>query len=164
MKVEDNWVISYHKPTFNKPLRPGTWKVKLVHSDNIALGETSFLVVPMAYSQGKAVSLENIVSLNNGPSAGLYTTDFVIDFDREANDTQIKVKEFSSNSFSVARPLDNWIDILVARHWNIEDNCVVGKQLETCLKVNSCQRTSWSSLSPDPKSDLRNLVNKITAR
>lgn len=156
MKVEENWVISFHKPTFKKPLRPGTWKVKLVHEDNIVLGETSFLVVPLAYNNGKAIALEDSVNLNNGPGAGLYTNDFVIDFDRDANDTEAKVKEFSDNSHAIGRHLDYWIDLLISRHWRIKGVCVLQK--ETNLdEVEVCDRTEWSSLSPDPKSNVDNL-------
>ena len=70
MKVEKKWVISFHKPTFTKPLRPGTWTVKLIYNDDQVLGVIRFLVVPQAYTHGKPASLENIISTNNGPPAG----------------------------------------------------------------------------------------------
>ena len=163
MKVEENWVISFHKPTFKKPLRPGTWKVKLVHEDNVVLGETSFLVVPLAYINGKAITLEDSIKLNNGPGAGLYTNDFVIDFDREANDTEVRVKEFSDYSHATERQLEYWIDLLIARHWSLKEICVVYK--DTLLEdIEVCERTNWSSLSPDPKSDVNNLLYNKTVR
>ena len=157
MKVEDNWVISYHKPTFKKPLRPGTWTVKLVHDDNVVLGETSFLVVPLAYTKGKAVTLADAVAINNGPAAGLYSSDFAIDFDREANDTSAKVQEFQAHSLSTGSALEQWIDLLVARHWTFQATCVTGKLRENCVKIRNCQETLWSSLSPDSKSDISTL-------
>ncbi len=159
MKVEDNWVISYHKPTFKKPLRPGTWKVRLIHDDNVILGETSFLVVPLAYNKGKAVTLEDSVTLNNGPAAGLYSSDFIIDFDRDANDTSDKIKEFSASSYSTGSKFEQWIDTLVARHWTIKDTCVVGQLTQSCVKLQNCENTEWSSLSPDPKSNVKHLRN-----
>ena len=161
MKVEENWVISFHKPTFKMPLRPGTWKVKLVHEDNIVLGETLFLVTPLAYVNGKAITLEDAVRLNNGPGAGLYTNDFVIDFDREAKDTEAKVKEFSDNSHATGRQLENWIDLLIARHWVIKETCVVHKEV-LLENVEECKKTNWSSMSPDPKSDVNYLLHKKT--
>ena len=160
MKVEENWVISFHKPTFKKPLRPGLWKVKIVHGDNIVLGQTTFLVVPLAYTKGKAVDLENSVELNNGPAASLYTNDYIIDFDRDANDTESKVKEFSQYSHSTGRVLDSWIDILVARTWEIKSVCAIGDKLSELPDIELCHRTTWSSLSPDPKSNVNNLINK----
>ena len=163
MKVEENWVISFHKPTFKKPLRPGTWKVKLVHEDNIILGETLFLVVPLAYTNGKTITLEDSIKLNNGPGAGLYTNDFVIDFDREAKDTEGKVKEFSENSHATGRQLEYWIDLLIARYWIIQATCVLDKEI-LLEDVEVCRRTNWSSLSPDPKSDVNKLLRKTAER
>ena len=154
MKVEENWVISFHKPTFNKPLRPGTWKVKIVYNENTVLGEVSFLVVPLAYHKGKPVTLENVVNSNNGPSAGLYSSDFIIEFDREANDTSKRVKEFTENSYHTGSRLENWIDKLVSDYWIIKDSCVVGNSLSGCGNLESCHRTSWSSRSPDLKSEI----------
>jgi len=162
MKVEENWVISFHKPTFKKPLRPGTWKVKLVHDDNVVLGETSFLVTPLAYANGKALTLEDSVRLNNGPGAGLYTNDFVIDFDREASNTEARVKEFSDNSHATGRQLEVWIDLLIARHWVLKGTCAVHEEM-LLEDVAVCSRTNWSSLSADPKSDV-SLLHKNSVR
>ena len=72
MKVEKKWVISFHKPTFTKPLRPGTWTVKLVYNNDIVLGEVKFLIIPQAFFEGKAATLEQVIGTNNGPPAGLY--------------------------------------------------------------------------------------------
>lgn len=160
MKVEKKWVISFHKPTFTKPLRPGTWTVKLIHNEDTVLGQIKFLVVPQAYFGGKAATLENVVSANNGPPAGLYSSDFVIEFDREANDTQEKVKEFSENSSKTGFQLDNWIDKNVLRHWELIDTCaLLEERFMECGGLSSCYRTDWSSKSPDPKSEV-GIVNK----
>ena len=35
MHVVDNWVISFHKPVFKKPMRPGRWTIKLIYSDKV---------------------------------------------------------------------------------------------------------------------------------
>eukprot|EP00794_Sanderia_malayensis_P009135 gene9135-10108_t len=159
MKVEDNWVISYHKPTFKKPLRPGAWKVKLVHNDDTVLGETSFLVVPLAYSDGKAVGIEDVLAFNNGPRVGLYSSDHAIDFDQGANDTAGKVAEFSQYSYSTGSMLEQWIDLLVARYWTIKDTCSIKQLNGDCVDLRICEGKIWSSLSPDPKSDISSLIN-----
>lgn len=160
MKVEKNWVISFHKPTFNKPLRPGTWVVKLVYNDDVVLGEVKFLVIPEAYFGGKSATLEYVVANNNGPPAGLYSSDFVIEFDREANDTKERVKEFSENSSTLGSHLDDWVDKHVLRHWDLKATCaIVEGQFKKCGGVTSCRDTDWSSRSPDPKSEVGN-INK----
>ena len=157
MKVDKNWVISFHKPTFNKPLRPGTWTVKLVYNSDAVLGEVKFLVIPQAYFGGKAAALEHSVATNNGPPAGLYSSDFVIEFDREANDTKERVKAFSERAFSVGTHLDEWIDKHVLHHWDLKDTCaIVDSHFKKCGGVPACRESNWSSRSSDPKSELKN--------
>ena len=159
MKVERKWVISFHKPTFTKPLRAGTWTVKLVYNNDIVHGEVKFLIIPQAFFEGKAATLEQVIGTNNGPPDGLYSSDFVIEFDREANDTQDLVKEFSENSSSIGSHFDDWVDKHVQKHLDLEANCaVVTVQLRKCGGLKSCRDTSWSSKSPDPKSEVGNIV------
>lgn len=160
MKVEKNWVISFHKPTFSKPLRPGTWTVKIVYNDDVVLGSTQFLVIPQAYTLGKEVSLGNVISLNNGPPAGLYSSDLVIEFDRGANNTQQLIKDFNQYSSTIGTNLEAWIDKHVLHHWDFEDSCTLPeRRFKKCGGIQACRETNWSSRSPDPKSEI-GLVNK----
>lgn len=154
MKVEKSWVISFHKPNFNKPLRPGSWTVKIVHNDNTVLGEVTFLVLPQAYFKGQPSMLKDVVSLNNGPPAGLYSNDFVIEFDREANDTQNKVRAFGTSSVSTGTALENWVDTQVLNHWTFQGVCIRDNSFDACGVVPTCKQSGWSSLSPDPKSEI----------
>ncbi|XP_065659775.1 xylosyltransferase 1 isoform X2 [Hydra vulgaris] len=155
MKVEKNWVISFHKPTFNKPLRPGTWVVKIMYNDDEVLGEVKFLVIPQAYFEGKPAQLEDVIASNNGPPAGLYSSDFVIEFDRDANNTLERVKEFSEKATSTSFELENWIDKNILNHWDLEAICSLNNiPFKTCGNIDLCSGTTWSSKSPDPKSEI----------
>ena len=153
MKVDKNWVISFHKPTFNKPLCPGTWLVKLVYNDNTVLGQVKFLVIPQAYFGGNDAELAHYVANNNGPPAGLYSSDFVLEFDRDANDTKKLVQVFSSHFSTVGSELNKWIDTHVLHHWDLKATCVIAdSDYNKCGVVSSCHGIEWSSRSPDPKS------------
>lgn len=160
MKVEKNWVISFHKPTFNKPLRPGTWIVKIIYNDDVLLGQVKFLVIPQGFFDGKPASLEKAVPANNGPPAGLYSSDFVIEFDRDSNNTQELISEFSEKSSSIGNDLEMWIDKHVLNHWELKATCaIVQSSFMKCGGLEACHKTTWSSKSPDPKSQIGN-VNK----
>ena len=97
---------------------------------------------------------------NGGPPAGLYSSsDYVVEFDREANDTEARVKDFGANSASTGINLDKWVDAHVQRHWKFEGVCVTEDiPFKKCGGVETCQKTPWSSLSPDPKSEI-GLIN-----
>ena len=158
MKVDKSWVISFHKPTFTKPLRPGKWIVKIVYNDDVVLGRTQFLVIPQNYFDGKSASLEDVISTNNGPPAGLYAPDYVIEFDRGANDTKTLVEVFTKHSKSTGSALEEWIDSHVVKHWNFKGMCRVANgqtSMNKCTsKLPSCLETTWSSFSPDPKTEI----------
>lgn len=158
MKVDKSWVISFHKPTFTKPLRPGKWIVKIVYNDDIVLGLTQFLVIPQNHFDGKLASLENVISTNNGPPAGLYAPDYVIEFDRGANDTKTLVEDFTKQSKSTGSGLEKWIDSNVAKHWNFKGMCRVANgelnENKCTSRLPSCLETTWSSHSPDPKTEI----------
>ena len=160
MKVEKTWVISFHKPTFTKPLRPGTWVVKIVYSDDIVLGLTKFLVIPQNHFNGKSATLEDVVLTNNGPPAGLYAPDYVIEFDRGANNTKTLVEEFTKLTRSIGTALEKWIDGHVSKHWIFSGMCKLKSSIENdaenkCIsRLPFCFETTWSSLSPDPKSEI----------
>ena len=161
MKVDTSWVISYHKPTFNKPLRPGTWTVKMSYDDDVILGLVQFLVVPQALFDGKLATCDDVISANNGPPAGLYGSDFVVEFDKTANNTKDSVINYNQKAKSTGSRLEDWIDELVSKHWTFEGICANrmpqndGDKLATdCVsKMPLCSATSWSSKSPDPKSE-----------
>ncbi|XP_066924651.1 xylosyltransferase 2-like [Clytia hemisphaerica] len=161
MKVDKTWVISFHKPKFNKPLRPGTWTVKIVFNDDITLGLTKFLVIPQSYYDGKEGVLNDVIATNNGPPAGLYASDYVVEFDREANDTSERVVEFAKNSKSIGSSLEGWIDSIMQQHWKFVGICVsserTGVKNKCIAQLPSCSDTDWSSKSPDPKSEVKRI-------
>lgn len=56
------------------------------------------------------------------------------------------------NAQLVGQALEAWVDSSVGAFWVIGDLCVT--QTSSCPALGACSKTSWSSLSPDPKSEL----------
>lgn len=48
--------------------------------------------------------------------------------------------------------LEHWVDSLVREVWSAADVCSTGPS--ACPVMQTCAKTAWSSLSPDPKSQL----------
>ena len=158
MHVVENWVVSFHKPTFRKPMRPGKWTIKMIFTrkgEDMVIGQTNFLVIPMAYSKGQLITSIDAMAANNGPPGGIYNTnDFLIEFDREANNTEALAKKASENARKSGAELHDWIDSSVEHFWTIESSCTIEGQIPGCEHISPCSSTSWSSRSPDPKSEI----------
>lgn len=56
------------------------------------------------------------------------------------------------NAHLVGQSLELWVDGAVGTFWVIGDLC--STQTSSCPAVGLCSKTAWSSLSPDPKSEL----------
>lgn len=52
----------------------------------------------------------------------------------------------------VGQPLQDWVDGSVGTFWATGNMCAT--QTSACPVLGLCAQTSWSSLSPDPKSEL----------
>lgn len=52
----------------------------------------------------------------------------------------------------VDQPLQEWVDGSVGTFWVTANICT--SQTSSCPALVLCSKTSWSSLSPDPKSEL----------
>ena len=168
MRVQEDWIVSFHKPTYTKPLRPGTWTIRMVYRDqggtDLVIGQTSFLVIPLAYKFGLPINSDQAFGSNSGPPAGRYTSQFTIEFDREANNIDELAKRATLNSKKTGQELNEWIDELVKENWLVEDACAVGGELGECKGLARCGMTSWSSRSPDPKSEIARVNSNGTLR
>ncbi|XP_031573565.1 xylosyltransferase 1-like [Actinia tenebrosa] len=156
MHVVNNWVVSFHKPAFKKPMRPGKWTLKMIYTqkgEDMVIGETTFLVIPLGFYQGTRAPVERAMETNHGPPGGIYNTnDFLIEFDREANNTEAAAKEATINARKSGDELDRWIDKVVGEFWTVEGTCLVEGEVPDCLRITPCSEIEWSSRSPDPKS------------
>lgn len=52
----------------------------------------------------------------------------------------------------IGKALENWTDSSIGSFWSVAALCVASPS--SCSTLELCSKTSWSSLSPDPKSEL----------
>lgn len=64
------------------------------------------------------------------------------------------MQEAQRRSQLVGQPLEKWADGSVADFWVTSSVCAASGSASSCPAAELCSRTSWSSLSPDPKSEL----------
>ena len=148
-------LIEVHKPRIKTPLRPGVWMVKVLHLNRIVV-EVKFLVLPFATINGASISEEQVKQFHNGPS-GPYTVENLNDFQwklKVSNPEELQSKAVI-NGKKIGKDLLTWIDKLSMEFWTVLDTCSLEDLGSKCPELNLCSETSWSSLSPDPKSEIR---------
>ncbi|XP_076074233.1 xylosyltransferase 1-like [Mytilus galloprovincialis] len=148
------------KPDLKVPLRPGVWKVKLMHKWEV-VAETSFLVVPLTTFQHRPVKFQQVLSFHNGPGSLYIDKDFK-DFDTvlQVNRTVQLQKDADSNGRKTGGQLDQWVDNLTKAFWEYQNICISGESSIGCLELDICEKTLWSSRSEDPKSELHGIDSK----
>lgn len=160
VKIPGSTFVGSHKPALNKPLRPGVWTVKLMLNMAV-VAETQFLVTPITFYQGAPIAVNTAQRSHGGPP-GLYSSK---DFSELRDMLQVPQsvaleEEAAANARKVGRDLDNWIDSLVPLFWVPKETCSLQVPLDSC-SIEDCHRTSWSSRSPDPKSDIQTIGAKL---
>ncbi|XP_060066628.1 xylosyltransferase 1-like [Ylistrum balloti] len=147
--------IGNHKPQLSVPLRPGVWTVKLMHRWNV-VAETKFLVIPLTMMNGQPINMVEAELSHGGPKEFYASKDFS-EFKNvlKINTSNIFLNEAISNSKKTGAALESWIDSLTEDFWSIQSTCSVNA--EHCPQIDLCDTTSWSSRSPDPKSEIRGI-------
>ena len=127
----------------------------LEQGEDLVIGQTFFAVVPLSFTGGRSLLIKNAVELNNGPPGGIYNPhDLSIEFDREANDTEALAKAAAINARKIDGDLRAWSDDVIGGFWNVEATCSLSGPIPECPMVRACPNVSWSSRSPDPKSEI----------
>ena len=142
MKLDAGATVSHHKPKLSKPLRPGMWKVRLLHSGGAVYQTVTFMVTPVKFDKKTPLDDPSVVNgryAREQPSGGV--------------DKQ-KFEMWSGLALSVGRELDEWVDEMVGEFWQLEDVCSTAAASGQCRSLVSCEETHWSTLSSDPKSEL----------
>ena len=80
----------------------------------------------------------------------------------ELDDPELAASIAMRNSLATGEQLLRWIDDLTFKFWTVRELCSVDSSL-SCPGIETCSKTTWSSLSPDPKSELGQ-VNAETGR
>uniref|UniRef100_A0A2C9MAE7 protein xylosyltransferase n=1 Tax=Biomphalaria glabrata TaxID=6526 RepID=A0A2C9MAE7_BIOGL len=152
--------VGNQKPFLNKPLRPGMWK-SCVMIDLKLVACTQFLVTPLTFYNNRPISSSEARRAHQGPN-GLYTSTDFSEFkpNLNLNDDPKLISEANINSRKTGPELAQWVDMLAKFFWVVQNTCVT-EFVSACPMLVPCQNVSWSSRSPDLKSDTRYIGAKI---
>ncbi|XP_063315020.1 xylosyltransferase 2 isoform X1 [Pelobates fuscus] len=151
--VDSEADYTQYKPALTRPLRPGVWSVRILHFWEM-VAEVQFLVIPLTVRNKKPLQSGDSW-LHSGPPLGQYMEQSFqalsgilnlpprADIEKEAN----KKSEFRS------KELENWTDDSLKSFWSVGGVCQKTVS-SSCPSLPICSDTHWSSLSPDPKSEL----------
>lgn len=159
--------------SLKKPLRPGKWRVRFYVQRQFqkAVAELSFVVAPLQFRDGQPfdVSLytENrgVVEDDNLNSArrNLYSIRTTLNLPRDHGAEQ----SLEERASYVGEDLESWIDEVAVHSWTAKEICLASDDTNmwsrSLPKDSSCKHAiiprlckteRWSSLSPDPKSEI----------
>ncbi|XP_062264233.1 xylosyltransferase 2 isoform X2 [Platichthys flesus] len=141
-----------YKPPLQRPLRPGTWTVRVLKQwERVA--EVRFLVMPLTFKDKEPLRREDSW-LHAGPPGNMYLEQ---SFQQLSSMLKLPpqepaMREAQRKAQLVGLPLEEWLDSGVRTFWVMGHLCTT--QTSSCPALGPCSKTSWSSLSPDPKSEL----------
>lgn len=151
----DNTVVT--KVDIPKPMMPGRWKVKVVY-DNTVMAEAAFIIIPEVYHQRLYSGVQPIdfnvdryIQIMESRKASEDNEHYSL---FTADDKFYKTSADLLTVLSKAQShLLDWIDNLVLDSWTPIGACSVDYKTD-CGAITLCSETSWSSFSPDPKSEI----------
>ncbi|KAM6972774.1 xylosyltransferase 1 [Aplochiton taeniatus] len=145
--------FTHYRPPLNQPLRPGVWNVRVLHHWS-PVAEMRFLVAPNTHSRHQPIRQEDTLKLHNGPLKNSYMEQSFHGLNPVLNIPIVlsQVEQAKRNAALTGAELERWVDGLVGELWEAADVCAVGPT--ACPVMQACPKTPWSSLSPDPKSQL----------
>uniref|UniRef100_A0A3Q2Y4M4 Xylosyltransferase 2 n=1 Tax=Hippocampus comes TaxID=109280 RepID=A0A3Q2Y4M4_HIPCM len=149
--VDADAEYTQYKPPLQRPLRPGVWMVRVLKQwEHVA--QVHFLVMPLSFKDKEPLHKDSW--LHAGPPGNLYLEQ---SFQQLSSILKLPPQEpamleAQRNAKLVGPPLEAWVDRSVANFWVIGDMCAT--QTSSCTALVPCSKTTWSSLSPDPKSEL----------
>ncbi|XP_069510973.1 xylosyltransferase 2 [Ambystoma mexicanum] len=145
--------FTQYKPSLSTPLRPGAWSVRILHFWE-PLGETQFLVAPLNFHRKEALKKGDGSWLHAGPPRNEYMDQSFQGLSGVLNLPKRDTLELESKHKAelLGQALNDWTDECVSSFWSVANLCISGAA--SCSLLPSCTESSWSSLSPDPKSEL----------
>ncbi|XP_054634076.1 xylosyltransferase 1 [Dunckerocampus dactyliophorus] len=145
--------FTHYRPPLNQPLRPGVWSVRILHHWS-PVADMRFLITPLAYNKHQPIRQDDTLKLHNGPAKNSYMEQSFHGLNPVLN-IPISlgyVEQAKRNAALTGPELERWVDSLVGELWEAADICAVGPT--ACPVMQACPKNPWSSLSPDPKSQM----------
>lgn len=142
-----------YKPPLQHPLRPGTWTVQVLKQWQV-VAVVRFLVMPLTFNHKEPLRQEEDSWLHSGPPGNMYLEQ---SFQQLSSVLKLPPQEpamqaAQRNARLVGKPLEAWLDGMARVFWVSGGLCTT--QTSSCPVLRSCSKTTWSSMSPDPKSEL----------
>lgn len=151
MHVEESahgYSVHFSKAKLSVPLMAGVWTVKVLHKRGV-VGKCDFFVMPPAdESDAKPLDVDVVESRTLVDTSAWSA--FVPGVEERDNQTVVAVRE--ANLSGAKRRL--WVDGMVKRFMVLRDMCFVHEPTTRADGESLCAETNWSSLAPDPKSDI----------
>ncbi|XP_048869847.1 xylosyltransferase 2 isoform X1 [Brienomyrus brachyistius] len=153
ISVDVDAEFTQYKPPLQRPLRPGAWTVRVLRLWE-RMAEIQFLVMPLAFKGGRPLQKEEDSWLHAGPPGNLYMEQGFQQLNQvlklPSGDAALALA--NRNSLLVGKALEDWVDRSVRAFWLTGDLCAA--RSSPCPSLGLCLKSTWSSLSPDPKSEL----------
>nr|XP_015826291.2 xylosyltransferase 1 [Nothobranchius furzeri] len=145
--------FTHYRPPLNQPLRPGVWSIRILHNWSL-MAEIRFLIVPLAYNKHQPIKQDDALKLHNGPVKNSYMEQSFHGLNPILNIpvSLAYVEQAKRNAAMTGSELERWVDSLVGELWEAADVCALGPT--ACPVMQACAKSPWSSMSPDPKSQL----------
>ncbi|XP_077591178.1 xylosyltransferase 2-like [Stigmatopora nigra] len=153
IKVPQDSEFSMHKPPLKQPLRPGIWSLR-IYQELEQKAELQFIVLPLNFKKKVPLSKDEDSWMHAGPLENVYTDKSYKHLNSilQLPPQEPAMLEAQQNAQLVGPALEAWIDHCMENFWVIGGYCT--SQNSSCAALPLCSKTSWSSLSPDPKSEL----------
>ncbi|XP_077305060.1 xylosyltransferase 1 [Lithobates pipiens] len=151
--IESTAEFTHYKPPLNLPLRPGIWTIRVLHHW-VPVAETRFLISPLTFSNRQPIKNDEVGKFHGGPLKKAYMEQSFQGLNPVLNIpiNSMQVEQAKKNAGLIGSKLESWVDSLASNIWSAVDICTTGPS--SCPVMQSCSQTAWSSLSPDPKSEL----------
>ncbi|KAJ7989394.1 hypothetical protein DPEC_G00304090 [Dallia pectoralis] len=155
ISVDVDAEYTQYKPPLQRPLRPGAWTVRVLRLwERVA--EARFLVMPLAFKGREPLRNEEDSWLHAGPPGNRYLEQ---SFQQLSSILKLPPQEPALQQAQrraqlVGKPLEAWVDSTVGAFWVTGDLCSTQASTGPCSSLGPCASSTWSSLSPDPKSEL----------
>ncbi|XP_066498061.1 xylosyltransferase 1 [Hoplias malabaricus] len=152
--IESSAEFTHYRPPLATPLRPGIWTLRVLHHWS-PVSETRFLITPLTHHKHLPIRQEDALKLHGGPAGNSYMEQSFHGLNPILKIPVVlgEVEEAEQNAALTGTGLERWVDRLVAEVWTATDVCSTTSS-SGCELLQSCRDTTWSSLSPDPKSQL----------
>lgn len=146
MKIESFWSVAYYKPPLERPLRPGVWKLRVELTNRVPIIETKFVVFPLTH--------EYMLPLATAAEVNAKMADIAKGQEDSVNRTLYQ--EWKRNVLREGEELNHWADDLCSQFWHVGGACSNAGPLpgEGCPTLPACSSSEWSTLFPDPKSEI----------